>query len=220
MKNQIQLQTVSIALLSILSELMKMEELLPFNLVGGTCLSLQLGHRLSEDIDLFTDSDYRTIDFQKINNTFSRKFNYISSRDWINETIGNTCFVGESKLKAVKVDLFYTDKFMFPIRVINGLRLSSIEEIAAMKLEIIGSGGRKKDFWDLHALLDHFSIEEMFSFYKKRYPYNYSNKTLVSNLVNFDKADLDPDPHCLLGKYWQLIKLDLISVVENYNSNQ
>lgn len=33
----------------------------PFRLVGGTALSLQMGHRLSVDIDLFTDAEYGTL---------------------------------------------------------------------------------------------------------------------------------------------------------------
>ncbi|MCG9898690.1 MAG: nucleotidyl transferase AbiEii/AbiGii toxin family protein [Hydrotalea sp.] len=38
----------------------------PFRLVGGTALSLYFGHRMSVDIDLFTDAPYGTIDFDKI----------------------------------------------------------------------------------------------------------------------------------------------------------
>ena len=35
----------------------------PFRLVGGTSLSLQLGHRMSDDIDLFTDDPYDSFNF-------------------------------------------------------------------------------------------------------------------------------------------------------------
>ncbi len=42
-----------------------------FRLVGGTSLSLQLGHRISVDIDLFSDAHYGSIDFKKID-FFSR----------------------------------------------------------------------------------------------------------------------------------------------------
>jgi hypothetical protein len=44
----------------------------PFRLVGGTSLSLQLGHRMSIDIDLFTDADYGSIDFKAIRAFFER----------------------------------------------------------------------------------------------------------------------------------------------------
>ncbi|MGB3452693.1 MAG: nucleotidyl transferase AbiEii/AbiGii toxin family protein [Moheibacter sp.] len=35
-------------------------------MVGGTALSLQLGHRTSVDIDLFSDLEYGSIDFKVI----------------------------------------------------------------------------------------------------------------------------------------------------------
>lgn len=58
--------TVSGNLLSVLQKLMEMKELATFRLVGGTALSLQLGHRLSVDIDLFTDKLYGSVDFESI----------------------------------------------------------------------------------------------------------------------------------------------------------
>ena len=50
--------TVSKTLIKCLKELMKEPILENFILVGGTSLSLQLGHRISIDIELFTDSPY------------------------------------------------------------------------------------------------------------------------------------------------------------------
>ena len=38
----------------------------PFRLVGGTALSLHLGHRMSVDIDLFTDELYGSINFGEL----------------------------------------------------------------------------------------------------------------------------------------------------------
>ena len=205
--------TVTNLLWEKLNVLMKMSSLNPFRLVGGTALSLLIGHRMSVDIDLFTDYEYGSINFQNIYSTLKKEFEYVSPESWINETIGNSCFIGDQKLETVKLDMFYTDLFVFPIKEIEHLRVSSIEEILAMKLDIIGRGGRKKDFWDIHALLDRFKLSEMLDIYEKRYPYSFSRKEIKEGLCNFEKADLDPDPICLLGKYWKLIKLDLEEVV-------
>jgi hypothetical protein len=49
-----------------------------FRLVGGKSLSLQIGHRLSVDIDLFSDLPYRTIDFDQIDQFLNRNFPYVS----------------------------------------------------------------------------------------------------------------------------------------------
>ncbi len=85
-----------------------------------------------------------------------------------------------------------------------------------MKLDVIGRGGRKKDFWDIHALFDHFELNEMIEIYSNRYPYSFSQKDLLKQLINFENAENDPDPNCLLGKYWELIKYDLEDKVKYY----
>jgi hypothetical protein len=66
-------QTVSDSLWNTLKTLMKAERLNSFRLVGGTSLSLQIGHRMSVDIDLFTDAVYDSIDFEEINRLVSRE---------------------------------------------------------------------------------------------------------------------------------------------------
>ena len=65
--------TVSPLLLSILQDLMKASVFEDFRLVGGTSLSLQLGHRLSVDIDLFTDNIYDSVDFKEIDKYLRKK---------------------------------------------------------------------------------------------------------------------------------------------------
>ena len=52
---------VSELLWSSLQKLMNAEEFDSFSLVGGTSLSLRLGHRESVDIDLFTDAEYGSL---------------------------------------------------------------------------------------------------------------------------------------------------------------
>lgn len=162
---------------------------------------------------MFTDSEYRTINFQQIYKSLKEYYQFVSNENWINETMGNSCFVGNNEAEVVKLDLFYTDNFVYPIVKYRNVRLSSLEEIIAMKLDVIGRGGRKKDFWDIHALFEYFTLDEMLGHYKKRYPYNFSREELIPQLINFKSADHDPDPICLLGKYWELIKLDIEELI-------
>jgi hypothetical protein len=210
MLSKIHKETVTDLLWSHLKSLMQMQCLEPFRLVGGTALSLILGHRMSVDIDLFTDLEYETIDFKYIYTKLKMKFGYVSNEKWINNSMGNSCFIGEEQSKIVKLDLFYCDDFKFPLLEFEKIRISSIEEIIAMKLDIIGSkaGGRKKDFWDIHAIIEQYTLSEMLTTYEKRYPYNHTQQELKAGLKNFTNADNDPDPICLLNKKWELIKLD------------
>lgn len=47
-----------------------------FRLIGGTALSLYRGHRMSIDIDLFTDAEYETVDFKAIDTYLRSNFFY------------------------------------------------------------------------------------------------------------------------------------------------
>ena len=51
-------QTVEAGTLALIKKLMADSHLSEFNLVGGTALSLKLGHRLSIDIDLFSTTSF------------------------------------------------------------------------------------------------------------------------------------------------------------------
>jgi len=70
--------TVTDTLRQCLIKLMQAEELKAFRLVGGTALSLHIGHRLSVDIDLFTDEAYGSIDFDAIENYLNKNFTYVA----------------------------------------------------------------------------------------------------------------------------------------------
>jgi len=199
--------TVSPLLKQVLIDLMQEELFAPFRLVGGTSLSLQIGHRVSVDIDLFTAADYGSIDFKDIRSFLENKYPYCSSRNLDNVAFGTYFEVGNSKNDFVKIDLYYTDEFIFDLVSKDDIRMASENEIIAMKLDVVLRGGRKKDFWDLHYYLDKVSIDEMISFYEKRYPYTDCSG-IKSQFVNFELADPDFDPMCLLNKSWELIKLD------------
>jgi predicted nucleotidyltransferase component of viral defense system len=207
--------TVSDLLWEVLIKLMTIEELKSFRLVGGTSLSLLLGHRMSDDIDMFTDAEYNSLDFDIIDKQILSSFNYVEFGYGGNNSMGKSYFIGNSKTDLVKVDLFYTDSFIFPIVEYQGIRISQLEEITAMKLEVVGQNGRKKDFWDLHELMDKFTWTEMMEFYQRRYPYSYSQKEIVAKLIDFDEADNDLEPICLQGKYWKLVKLDIEESISN-----
>jgi len=205
--------TVNPRLLSTLQMLMRATEFNPFRVVGGTSLSLQLGHRESVDIDLFTDFTYDTVDYKAIDQYLKLNFLYADTFATDLVGMGKSYYIGESSSKCIKLDLFYTDTFIRPELIIDGLRLASIEEIIAMKIDIISRMGRKKDFWDIHELLEYYTIEQMLEFHKERYPYSHNKKEIITNLTRFEQADNDFNPICLKGKYWEVIKLDFLDLI-------
>jgi len=210
---KLHLNTVSKILWDYLNILMKLEAFDDFRLVGGTSLSLQLGHRESVDMDLFTDVEYGSIDFADLEAVLRKTFAVVDSPFDGVEGMGKSYFIGTNENDLVKLDLYYTDKFVFPQEHYRNLRYSCVKEIAAMKLEVIGNGGRKKDFWDLHELLEMFTLDEMMGFYRKRYPYSHSKREILTKIVDFSVADDDFLPNCYRGKIWELIKLDFEDLI-------
>lgn len=208
--------TVMPTLKDILHQLMKESLFNPFVLVGGTNLSLRFGHRLSEDIDLFTESPYNSLNFKAFENYLRTSFHYYECNDKGSIVgMGRSYYIGKSKEESIKLDLMYTDPFIGDVETIDGVRMASIDDIVAMKMDVVSRGGRKKDFWDLHLLLNHYSLPQMFSLHKSRYEWTHDKVELTEKFTDFSIADEMPDPVCLLSKNWDNIKLDLIEVLED-----
>lgn len=201
--------TVNPLLVSVLTDIMSENLFDDFILVGGTALSLRLGHRASVDIDLFTEAEYGSIDFDEIEIFFRDKYPYVYRPDTGNIVgMGRSFYMGESEQESVKVDLFYTDAFIRPYSLIDNIRLASLDDLVAMKVDVIQRKGRKKDFWDLHELLEQYSIDRMIELHKERYPYSHSEEVIIKNFTDFDRAKDDFDPICFRGKYWEIIQSD------------
>jgi len=129
-------------------------------LAGGTALSLQLGHRTSTDIDLFTlkeqnamaiieffTKNYRNVDVNIGKNDFSRIF-----------------------VNGIKVELVeYNEKLLEDPKNEDGITLVGTNEIAAMKLSAILKRTEARDFIDIAYLLKEMSLKEMFDLYKEKF---------------------------------------------------
>ena len=114
----------------------------------------------------------------------------------------------------------YTDPFLKISDCIDGVRIASIEDMIAMKMNVVSRGGRKKDFWDLHMLLTEYPLAEMFALHARRHEWEHNADELLERLTDFRMADEDPDPVCLRGLDWSDIKLDLVDAVEAFAKNQ
>lgn len=214
MPDHLHWETVTPLLRSALTTLMESDQFKMFRLVGGTSLSLQLGHRKSDDIDLFTDAEYDSVDFDAVDKFLRDAFPYVSPLQPGPVGMGTSYLIGDSEDDTVKLDLFYTtDPFIEEALTFGPYRLASTNEITAMKIDVVQRKGRKKDFWDLHELFGHYSLDRMLELHEIRYPYTHDAALIKNNLTHFEDADDDFDPNCLRGKHWELIKLTLVRIV-------
>ena len=105
--------TVTPLLKTILATLIAEPLFSPFRLVGGTNLSLRLGHRRSIDIDLFTDAQYDSLDFRSFEKYLKYNFTYYCNTDPTSIVgLGRGYFIGRTKDECIKLDLMYTEEFL------------------------------------------------------------------------------------------------------------
>jgi hypothetical protein len=173
------------------------------------------GTEMSVDIDLFSDTDYGTLDFKAVDDYLREHYFYVDTMNIEPIGMGKSYYVGRSAEESIKLDLFYTDAFIDKVQDYDGFRLASKTEITAMKLDVVQRTGRKKDFWDIDRLRDDFRIDEMFELHEKRYPYTHDRALLKQKFTDFSQADDDFEPLCLRGRHWELIKLDVLELIGN-----
>lgn len=173
---------------SLIQELQCIPELKEFYLVGGTALALQLGHRNSIDIDLFTQKDFTPEEMETL---LKVKYSFQATLAKANTLL--------AVVNGIKTDFIKHDyPFIKPPVTEEGITFLSKEDIAAMKFHaIIQSGKRLKDFIDIYYLLEHFSMKQMVEFFSTKY--TYSNPMIALKAVNFfDEIDESIDPPKLL----------------------
>jgi len=180
--------------MDLLKRLQSQPELAHTRLVGGTALALQLGHRLSIDIDLFGMWD-TALDVGEI---MCRCGDAIEEHRTANIRVFN--------IAGIKVDIVCYDYAWLADAVeSSGIRLAAVDDIAPMKLEAINNRGSRKDFVDLAFILEERSLKDLLALYRRKYPRG-SEYLVLRSLVYFDDAEDDPMPVMLRPMAWEEAK--------------
>lgn len=212
-------ETISPSLLDILKKLMQSDVFHDFRLVGGTALALQRGHRRSVDIDLFTDLEYGDMPITAMREFLEGEFPFHNGTETMTKNdAGYHIYLSEGKEPPIKVDFFYTEPFVFPILAKDGLRFADQREIAAMKLSVIGNHFyRQKDYWDIHDMLENYTLSEMIQWALKRDPYTITENDIIEGLKQVDKVKESREGIVSLKplEYWELKVVDLLEETEN-----
>jgi predicted nucleotidyltransferase component of viral defense system len=191
--------------LELLNRLTNLPFLQDFYLVGGTALALYFGHRKSIDLDLFTNSD---VDWDALNDEI------LTVGTW--QSFHRRKRIYQGYLESVKVDfVYYPYPPLNPINHIEGFRLISIEDIAAMKLSAVTGRGTKKDFFDIHLLLQSLSLAEMVALFDKKFP-EIGTFHVLRSLTWFEDAEKDLDPELFENVSWYEVKAFIKMTVNAY----
>ncbi|HNS12878.1 MAG TPA: nucleotidyl transferase AbiEii/AbiGii toxin family protein [Bacteroidia bacterium] len=197
---------VSSEALELLREIQSLPVLNDFYLVGGTALALHYGHRMSVDLDFFTDNEFDT---HILIDSFKEKYKL-----QILSQAKNTLTLN---IRSVKADFIrHNYPLLNPVQTMEGIKLLSVEDIAAMKLNSMMNRGSKKDFYDIDELLNHFNLMELISFYNSKYDFS-SQLILLKSLVYFVDAEQEPDPVSIKSKNWDSVKQKINDSVSSFS---
>jgi len=205
----LQLKTIDTNTFSLLKDLSTAEFLSDFALAGGTSLALQLGHRISIDLDFFTLKEFSAeMLFNQIKQAY-KVFDVSINKNALTLNI-------EYNRNIIKIDCIrHNYPLINEIKKIDGIKLFSVDDIAAMKLNAIINRGAKKDFYDIFELLQNYTLSELIGFYKIKYP-EMNIMMLMKSLNYFGDAELNPEPLSLRKVNWQEVKMYLVKKVNDF----
>lgn len=166
-------------------------------LAGGTALALHLGHRISVDLDFFTQEVF---DEKTLSGELSQLPEYKE------EGIAWRTVWGE--LAKTKFSLFY---YKYPLikktTTFSGIQVLDKEDIAAMKIHALEDRGTKRDFIDLYFLSKEFTLEQMLEFYDQKYGVLGNHLyTIIRSMNYFADAEVEELPRMLVPVSWAEVK--------------
>jgi len=172
-----------------------------FYLAGGTALALQIGHRISTDLDWFS----------------SISLLLASEREQIRQAL---TLIGDPKIAAeedgqLHVQFVGTDvsflyqhhPLLFPTVAYQGLNLASPADIGLMKLAAVNSRGTRRDFVDLYCLRETAPLEQLLELAKEKYADRPSFLAVTARaLAYFEDAEQQPMPQMLQKVKWAEVR--------------
>ena len=167
-------------------------------LAGGTAATLRLGHRLSDDLDLFTPEPFEPEVLAQLiqqAGTFElERTSWGTILGWLN---------------GVRFSLFH---YRYPLLAapqrLDRLRIASVRDLAAMKIAALSDRVARKDFIDLYMICKkRFSLRHALKLYDRKYGKLKANQIhIYKSLVYFDQAESEPMPVMLIPFRWKQLK--------------
>lgn len=171
----------------------------PFYLAGGTGCALHMGHRISEDLDFFSQIGFSQF---RIQNTLKSHGHFIADYSDSRTLTG--------RFEQTKISFFhYPYELLEEISHFLNLRISSLKDIGCMKIDAISSRGSRRDFVDLYYILKSFGmgLKDFLVIFQKKYGKENINLVhIMKSLVYFEDADEDPELKMLHRYSWQEVK--------------
>jgi len=135
-----------------------------FYLAGGTALALQIGHRESVDFDFFSPHQFDTeVMMKRLSALFGEKLFTVTQ---VEKNTLSIILKAEIKISFMA----YEYELINSLIITEYINIASVPDIACMKLSAIMQRSALKDYVDLYEIMRVYSLEQLLSYAKKKYP--------------------------------------------------
>lgn len=169
-------------------------------LAGGTALALHMGHRISMDLDFFTNADFRVESVISDMRKTGLQFRIISE--------GEEYMIAD--VENIKVSIFkYDYPFLEKPVIYKGISVAGVLDVASMKIIAISQRGTKRDFVDLYCILQETPFHNVANHLIRRFGKERINPIHTGkSFVYFSDAESNPELQYTKGKdvSWDKIK--------------
>lgn len=173
-----------------------------FYLAGGTGLALQIGHRISYDLDFFTAEPVLGPAGRSVLQNQLAALPDVTVR---HEADGQLYAL----VQGVGVSFLYQrHPLLFPLHPMRGIAVADPIDIGLMKLAAVKDRGTRRDFVDLYCARTEAPLSALFELLPQKY-YDRPNFSvhLAYALSYFDDAEQDPRPlKMLVDIEWEGVK--------------
>jgi len=155
-------------------------------LAGGTGLALHLGHRISGDLEFYTQQVFRPSDILEELQGFAGVVEAV--------TMGDDSMTVQAD--GARLLLMQTlAPFEEPTTRLNGCDVAGVVDIATMKLVAVSQGGTRSDFVDLYTVLQTVPFRKVARNALERYGVTALDPLVIGKgFVWFEQADVQKDP--------------------------
>ena len=173
---------------AIFEKISKLDCIKDYTLVGGTALSLQIGTRLSEDLDFMTwrksRNEKREVDWPKILKEL-QTIGTVESQEILD--LDHVEFI----VDGVKLS-FYANPNYSPVQeeisILNNIKVADKLSIGAMKLEVMLRRSKFRDYYDIYSLIEEGEdLKDMIELALKYSNHRLKSKNIMALLTRSDR---------------------------------
>lgn len=147
-------------------------------------MAMQIGHRISVDLDFFSENPIKKTLLAEIEKIFGEVIPLIKTKDEL------TVIAQEVKITF----LHYPFSLISPLQPDKIVPLASVRDIASMKAYALGRRQSLKDYVDLYEIFSRklFNLQETITDAKHKYRESFNDRLFLEQLLYIDDLDNEP----------------------------